>query len=94
MQALLADWLRMENVMVLTAAGMSVSAGGRLMVGGCRCRWTDISLNDYTARDTNLHDLLESMLVSWRWVAIRERAAKSGTNDLSQHSICGRIRGK
>ncbi|BBK42799.1 hypothetical protein STVA_28190 [Allostella vacuolata] len=33
MQALLADWLRMENVVVLTAAGTSVSAGGRLMAG-------------------------------------------------------------
>jgi hypothetical protein len=32
-QALLADWLRMENVVVLTAAGCSVGAGGRLMVG-------------------------------------------------------------
>lgn len=32
-QALLADWLRMENVVVLTAAGSSVSAGGRLMTG-------------------------------------------------------------
>lgn len=32
-QALLADWLRMENVVVLTAAGTSVSAGGRLMAG-------------------------------------------------------------
>lgn len=34
MQALLADWLRMENVVVLTAAGTSFSAGGRLMAGG------------------------------------------------------------
>lgn len=33
-QALLADWLRMENVVVLTAAGTSVSVGGRLMAGG------------------------------------------------------------
>lgn len=33
MQALLADWLRMENVVVLTAAGTSVGAGGRLMAG-------------------------------------------------------------
>lgn len=32
-QALLADWLRMENVVVLTAAGASVGAGGRLMSG-------------------------------------------------------------
>jgi len=32
-QALLADWLRMENVVVLTAAGTSFSAGGRLMAG-------------------------------------------------------------
>ena len=32
-QALLADWLRMENVVVLAAAGCSVSAGGRLMAG-------------------------------------------------------------
>lgn len=32
-QALLADWLRMENVVVLTAAGCSFSAGGRLMAG-------------------------------------------------------------
>jgi len=32
-QALLADWLRMENVVVLTAAGSSVGAGGRLMSG-------------------------------------------------------------
>ncbi len=32
-QALLADWLRMENVVVLTAAGTSVSAGGSLMAG-------------------------------------------------------------
>lgn len=32
-QALLADWLRMENVVVLTAAGCSVQAGGRLMAG-------------------------------------------------------------
>lgn len=32
-QALLADWLRMENVVVLTAAGCSVEAGGRLMAG-------------------------------------------------------------
>ena len=32
-QALLADWLRMENVVVLTAAGSSVGAGGRLMAG-------------------------------------------------------------
>lgn len=32
-QALLADRLRMENVVVLTAAGTSVSAGGRLMAG-------------------------------------------------------------
>lgn len=32
-QALLADWLRMENVIVLTAAGCSFSAGGRLMAG-------------------------------------------------------------
>ena len=32
-QALLADWLRMENVVVLTAAGCSVDAGGRLMAG-------------------------------------------------------------
>lgn len=32
-QALLADWLRMENVVVLTAAGCSVAAGGRLMAG-------------------------------------------------------------
>ena len=32
-QALLADWLRMENVVVLTAAGCSVTAGGRLMAG-------------------------------------------------------------
>lgn len=32
-QALLADWLRMENVIVLTAAGCSVGAGGRLMAG-------------------------------------------------------------
>ena len=30
-QALLAEWLRMENVVVLTAAGCSVGAGGRLM---------------------------------------------------------------
>lgn len=33
MQALLADWLRMENVVVLTAAGCSVGGGGRLMSG-------------------------------------------------------------
>ncbi|MCY4305324.1 MAG: SIR2 family protein [Aestuariivita sp.] len=32
-QALLADWLRMESVVVLTAAGCSVGAGGRLMTG-------------------------------------------------------------
>ena len=32
-QALLADWLRMESVVVLTAAGCSVGAGGRLMAG-------------------------------------------------------------
>ena len=32
-QALLADWLRMENAVVLTAAGCSVGAGGRLMAG-------------------------------------------------------------
>lgn len=32
-QALLADWLRMENVVVLTAAGCSVGSGGRLMAG-------------------------------------------------------------
>lgn len=32
-QALLADWLRMENVVALTAAGCSVGAGGRLMAG-------------------------------------------------------------
>lgn len=32
-QALLAEWLRMENVVVLTAAGCSVGAGGRLMSG-------------------------------------------------------------
>ena len=32
-QALLAEWLRMENVVVLTAAGGSVGAGGRLMTG-------------------------------------------------------------
>ena len=32
-QALLADWLRMENVVVLTGAGCSVGAGGRLMTG-------------------------------------------------------------
>ncbi len=32
-QALLADWFRMENVIVLTAAGCSVGAGGRLMAG-------------------------------------------------------------
>ena len=33
-QALLADWLRMENVVVLTAAGCSVGAGGRLECKG------------------------------------------------------------
>ncbi|WP_395173307.1 SIR2 family protein [Roseibium alexandrii] len=33
MQSLLADWLRMENVVVLTAAGCSVKAGGRIMAG-------------------------------------------------------------
>jgi len=32
-QALLSDWLRMENVVVLTAAGCSVGCGGRLMAG-------------------------------------------------------------
>ena len=32
-QALLADWLRMENLVVLTAAGASYGAGGRLMSG-------------------------------------------------------------
>lgn len=32
-QALLADWLRMENVVVLTAAGCSFGADGRLMAG-------------------------------------------------------------
>lgn len=32
-QSLLADWLRMENVVVLTAAGCSVGSGGRLMSG-------------------------------------------------------------
>ncbi len=32
-QALLADWLRMENVVVLAAAGCSVGRGGRLMAG-------------------------------------------------------------
>ncbi|MGE0108228.1 MAG: SIR2 family protein [Bdellovibrionales bacterium] len=32
-QALLADWLRMENVVVLTAAGCSFACGGRLMAG-------------------------------------------------------------
>jgi len=32
-QALLSDWLRMENVVVLTAAGCSVASGGRLMAG-------------------------------------------------------------
>lgn len=32
-QALLAEWLRMENVVVLTAAGCSVGANGRLMAG-------------------------------------------------------------
>lgn len=32
-QSLLAEWLRMENVVVLTAAGCSVGAGGRLMAG-------------------------------------------------------------
>ena len=32
-QALLADWLRMENVVVLAAAGCSVDAGGCLMAG-------------------------------------------------------------
>lgn len=32
-QALLADWLRMENVVVLTAAGCSFGAGGKLMAG-------------------------------------------------------------
>lgn len=32
-QALRADWLRMENVVVLTAPGCSVGAGGRLMAG-------------------------------------------------------------
>ena len=31
-QAVLADWLRMENVVVLTAAGCSVGAGGRLII--------------------------------------------------------------
>ncbi|UYH52091.1 hypothetical protein N5W20_04355 [Candidatus Kirkpatrickella diaphorinae] len=30
-QALLTDWLRLENLVVLTAAGTSLSAGGRLM---------------------------------------------------------------
>ena len=33
MQALLAEWLRMENVVVLTAAGCSIGSGGRLMAG-------------------------------------------------------------
>ena len=32
-QALLAEWLRMENVVVLTGAGCSVGAGGRVMAG-------------------------------------------------------------
>ena len=32
-QSLLAEWIRMENVVVLTAAGCSVKAGGRLMAG-------------------------------------------------------------
>lgn len=32
-QALVAEWLRMENVVVLTAAGCSVGCGGRLMAG-------------------------------------------------------------
>ena len=32
-QSLLAEWLRMENVVVLAAAGCSVKAGGRLMGG-------------------------------------------------------------
>lgn len=33
LQALIAEWLRMENVVVLTAAGCSVSSGGKLMTG-------------------------------------------------------------
>lgn len=32
-QTLLADWLRMENVVVLTAVGTSVGADSRLMAG-------------------------------------------------------------
>lgn len=32
-QSLLSEWIRMENVVVLTAAGCSVKAGGRLMAG-------------------------------------------------------------
>src|SRR5690606_1447400 len=31
MQALIAEWLRMENLVVLTAAGTSVSQGGQTM---------------------------------------------------------------
>lgn len=34
LQALISEWLRMENLVVLTAAGCSVSSGGKLMSGG------------------------------------------------------------
>jgi hypothetical protein len=33
LQALIAEWLRMENVVVLTGAGCSYSSGGKLLAG-------------------------------------------------------------
>ena len=62
-QALLAEWLRMENVVVLTAAGCSVSAGGRLMGGS-----SDINLENLVLdalEECNLSDNAKA-IIRWR----------------------------
>ena len=66
-QALLADWLRMENVVVLTAAGCSVSAGGRLMAGpkanNLECLILDAVKN--TGLSQNAQSIIEHRTRKW-----------------------------
>ena len=61
-QALLADWLRMENVVVLTAAGCSFGAGGRLMAGPKRNNLECLVL-DTIEKSSSLSDKARAVLL-------------------------------
>lgn len=62
-QALLAEWLRMENVVVLTAAGCSVEAGGRLMAASEENSLENLVLN--TVEHCDISDNAKA-IINWR----------------------------